>query len=1027
MRCITLTTTALMAAQATHGSALDHLSVGEWHESASMAVDRSQALPIMLGLKRRNTEMLDTLLYTISDPRSKGYGNKMSTEAVRALISPGAEKIAAVTAWLKEHGVSKTRVSAHEDYIKMSATVQQLEEMFGLHFKTYKNQAGQSLTRSLDKLVIPDELSDVIAVVHGVSDLPVARKKHTRPPLSDTAPAASKRLVTPEVLRNAYNITKDNMPTPIDGKRNIQSYYQEQQTTTLSDLSLFCSKYAPDVPADRCTIDFKVEQNPSNFQNGESNLDSQYLIAMGNGAETWAWSFGNPTDQQGDTKYTFCGSWAAFSEAILQDDVHPNVVSISYGVQDGRDDACPQAVLEHVEEDWKTLGTKGVSVILASGDDGTSYNGRQGYRGQVLYASWPASSPYVTAIGATSFQQETGYLQQSVCALNGDQTYGWSGGGFAWAQDVPAFQASTISSYVTGKGLPPSDCWASSGSKRGNPDLAVLGQGFQIYVNGKVSSESGTSAAAPSFAGMVTQLNWERMKDNGNTLGWLNPLLYQHPEVFTDITVGNNDYNNNGFGFDAVEGWDAATGLGVPNFGLMVDLVKSLNNKEIQPEEGWQAPVPRAKTERKVTVASTDMTVPVAGQWAVSADGKLLIAQQQGGAWDVYNITSPMVKVNTITANYYLCTATEGAAFLCMPDGNGGYNVEAIDAAGKNTVVGALPVDQLVQQAQGMQYQFRRYGVSFSESRSNSPVSKVGCVVLSFLGRGFAAGQEFVTLTYGIMCMSAAGEMTLNKLVKLTPPPNEYIQSAAVSVMVSPDGKLTAGSFTYFDLDLGLATHTVTDTGCSSNDLSAVGNDGVYMTSSGLYSADSCSLITAAEKATGFADGDEMVVVELNAQRQWTVKGINAQGAVTTPAITVASAVPTTSRRFDNVVPKLFSSRSGNGTSLLNVQGQQFLLQRSGATITAESYGFIPGAPEGDAPGGTWNGPNHGMFDGIIVLADGNVVLPNAQGGYRFDTGNTTVKFVDTAMAGVRGGNGFVLYQHANTETIVVSSGFSPQ
>ena len=46
----------------------------------------------------------------------------------------------------------------------------------------------------------------------------------------------------------------------------------------------------------------------------------------------------------------------------------------------------------------------------------------------------------------------------------------------------------------------------------------------------------GTSAAAPTLAGIIGQLNAARAKVGKGTLGFLNPLIYQHPEVFNDIT-----------------------------------------------------------------------------------------------------------------------------------------------------------------------------------------------------------------------------------------------------------------------------------------------------------------------------------------------------------------------------------------------------------------------------------------------------------------------------------------------------------
>ena len=48
-------------------------------------------------------------------------------------------------------------------------------------------------------------------------------------------------------------------------------------------------------------------------------------------------------------------------------------------------------------------------------------------------------------------------------------------------------------------------------------------------------------------------------------VGFINPVIYQHPEAFTDITKGKNPGCNTE-GFPASEGWDPITGLGEAAF-----------------------------------------------------------------------------------------------------------------------------------------------------------------------------------------------------------------------------------------------------------------------------------------------------------------------------------------------------------------------------------------------------------------------------------------------------------------------------
>merc|ERR1719277_156127 len=120
----------------------------------------------------------------------------------------------------------------------------------------------------------------------------------------------------------------------------------------------------------------------------------------------------------------------------------------------------------------------------------------------MVYPSWPASSPWVTAVGATRF------IDNKVGALEMATDRFGSGGGFSRMFDAFEDQVSAVQHYfqtVNASSLPPSGAFPVSG--RATPDVAALGDGFQIIVEGKVLSVGGTSASAPVFAGFVSLLN----------------------------------------------------------------------------------------------------------------------------------------------------------------------------------------------------------------------------------------------------------------------------------------------------------------------------------------------------------------------------------------------------------------------------------------------------------------------------------------------------------------------------------------
>ena len=88
----------------------------------------------------------------------------------------------------------------------------------------------------------------------------------------------------------------------------------------------------------------------------------------------------------------------------------------------------------------------------------------------------------------------------------------------------------------------------------------------------------GTSASTPSWGAVISLLNEECLTASGGkkTLGFVNPLLYKSADAFNDITKGNNAVGENaGNGWSCTKGWDAATGLGTPNFPKLQAAVKS--------------------------------------------------------------------------------------------------------------------------------------------------------------------------------------------------------------------------------------------------------------------------------------------------------------------------------------------------------------------------------------------------------------------------------------------------------------------
>jgi tripeptidyl-peptidase-1 len=169
----------------------------------------------------------------------------------------------------------------------------------------------------------------------------------------------------------------------------------------------------------------------------------------------------------------------------------------------------------------------------------------------------------VTAVGATRFTNAN--VEIAADAFG-------SGGGFSWMFSRFEEQSASVEQHLKRAPLPPGGSYAGSG--RGTPDVALVGEGYQVIRNGSLLSIGGTSASAPVFAALVSLLNDARSRHGRPSMGYLNPWIYANPDMFLDIVVGSNAINRYGFpvryGFNCSRGWDPVTGLGSPMFDKML-------------------------------------------------------------------------------------------------------------------------------------------------------------------------------------------------------------------------------------------------------------------------------------------------------------------------------------------------------------------------------------------------------------------------------------------------------------------------
>lgn len=151
-----------------------------------------------------------------------------------------------------------------------------------------------------------------------------------------------------------------------------------------------------------------------------------------------------------------------------------------------------------------------------------------------------------------------------------------SSGGFSYNYTRPAYQDASVAAYLAAHGADmPADAYDATG--RGFPDVSALGESIaSVYGHGtELVNAAGTSASAPIVAALLNRVNEERLAVGKGPVGFVNPVMYAHTEMFNDIVVGNNSLCGM-TGFQAARGWDPVTGLGTPNYGKMLKVFMEL-------------------------------------------------------------------------------------------------------------------------------------------------------------------------------------------------------------------------------------------------------------------------------------------------------------------------------------------------------------------------------------------------------------------------------------------------------------------
>jgi subtilase family serine protease len=377
---------------------------------------------------------------------------------------------------------------------------------------------------------------------------------------------------SPQEIRRAYGIDALTDAGLVGKGQTIVIIDSYGSPTIREDLKAFDKGYGlPDPPsfeilAPLGTVPFDPNDSTQVGWAGEATLDVEWAHAMAPGAAIVLMT--SPVAEtegvQGLPEFLELEKYAV-------DHQLGNVITQSWGATENTlFDAAGREIVAKMEDFYKYASTQRVTVLGAAGDSGSS---NVKLDGVTLYpyptVGYPASSPWVTAVGGTSLYADTEGKYSYELVWN-DQG-GAGGGGISQLFDEPDYQVASLPAGVS----------QQLGGKRGLPDVSYNADPYTavlIYLSyfgaeyAGYYAIGGTSEGSPQWAGIVADLN----QFAGEPLGFLNPALYavsgldQFGKYGRDITNGGNGLNNVA-GYYAGPGWDPASGWGTPN---LVDVLR---------------------------------------------------------------------------------------------------------------------------------------------------------------------------------------------------------------------------------------------------------------------------------------------------------------------------------------------------------------------------------------------------------------------------------------------------------------------
>ena len=547
----------------------------------------STKLPLQLGLIA-NQSGLQKAVKAASNPSSGSYGKYPSLSTLQSKYGASSSKRKGVVNAFKKQNVKATVDVTH---LRVSATptIGKAQKLFGTKWAVYKTKSGARVAMPVNTPKLPKGMSGNVDTVAGTR-LQLSSGSSSRARAAAFDGGTPTRTGTPALgcapasFPAAAISTAGLFPNQILAAHGIAPLQAAGLQGQGARLAIVGEAPTPAADLDAFRSCFGLTGTALKIHNGgsikpilESSLDAQVASMVAprlSAFDLWVHPL-SESDDDGDA-LGFLALLAQPLQATKNGAKLPHVISVSYGTCESKVKPYTASVTM-VERQLTATAALGITTVVAAGDTGSSACARGVSPSQLTSSdkqpqvSWPASSPWVLAVGGTSVTLDPANAIASAGPWN-DTAYpapytktAGGGGGSSTFEKRPWWQ--------------PAQPFASS-KYRMVPDVAAFADespGYAIVCSSGVKScggagqtikfVGGTSASTPLVAGMIALWNQQARNQGLPRPGFVPPLLYamarKSPQAFLDITAGTNAVFG-GSCCPARPGYDLATGWGSP-------------------------------------------------------------------------------------------------------------------------------------------------------------------------------------------------------------------------------------------------------------------------------------------------------------------------------------------------------------------------------------------------------------------------------------------------------------------------------